>query len=91
MTAWPTLDELKARLDVDTTDWDDQLTRLLAAAVDETKQSVGDWVEGVDVADDALAQSALELAVAYGASGEGFDPVKARRLRARHRRRFAIA
>jgi hypothetical protein len=92
MAEWPTLTALKARLDVESTDFDDDLTRLLAACIAETKRvGVGDWVEGVDVPTDALSQSALELAVAYGATGEGIEPVKARRLRAGHRRRFTFA
>lgn len=91
MATWPTVDELKARLDITSTDWDDQLTRLLSAAVAETKLRVGDWVEGVDLPDDALAQSALERAVAYGMNGEEAASPKADRLLLGHRRRWGIA
>jgi hypothetical protein len=89
--AWPTRDELKQRLDITSTDWDDQLDRVLAAAVAETKARVGDWVEGVDTPDDALAQSALERAVELGSIGEGAAVVKSRQLLYGHRKRFGTA
>jgi hypothetical protein len=91
MATWPTVNELKTRLDITSNDWDSQLTRLLAAAIAETKLRVGDWVEGVDTPDDALAQSALERAVAYGMTGEDAASPKADRLLIGHRRRFGIA
>lgn len=91
MATWPTLDELKARLDVTSNDFDGELTSKLAAAIDQTKARVGDWVEGVDAPDDALAQSALERAIGYGmADGTAFF-AKADRLLAGHRRRFGFA
>ena len=43
--AWPTTAELKQRLDITSNDWDDQLDRLLAAAITQTKVRVGDWIE----------------------------------------------
>lgn len=91
MATWPTVSELKARLDVTSDDWDDQLTRLLDACIAETKARVGEWVEGVDTPTDSLAQSALERAVDYGTTG-GVSPTgKAEHLLYGHRRRFGTA
>lgn len=89
--AWPTVAELKQRLDVTSDDWDDQLARLLAAAIGITKARVGDWVEDYDQPDEALSQSALELAVEMGASGAPQEgPTKSKALLYGKRRRFAI-
>ena len=90
---WPTVDELKARLDIASTDWDDQLARLLEACIGEVKAKVGDWDESVDLPDDALAQSALELAVESGMGGESAPPVgaKSSHLLFGHRRRWGTA
>jgi len=90
MATWPTVSELKARLDVTSNDWDTQLARVLAASIAETKQAVGDWVEGVDTPDDALAQSALERAIEYGMQGDG-APKKSRHLLKGQRKRFGTA
>lgn len=76
--SWPTVEELKARLDITSDDWDDQLTRLLAACIGEVKVRIGQWVEGVDEPSDALAQAALELAVERGTTGENATPVGGR-------------
>lgn len=92
MASWPTTEELKARLDITSADWDDQLDRVLAAAVGQTKLRKGDWVEAIDVPDDALAQSALELAVEYGTTGV-MGPAstsKSGRFLTGQRRRFPI-
>jgi hypothetical protein len=91
VATWPTVEELKQRLDITSEDWDDQLGRVLAASIEETKLRVGDWVEGVDVPDDALVQSALERAVEYGSIGEGAAVVKSRQLLYGHRKRFGTA
>lgn len=89
--AWPTVAELKQRLDVTSDDWDGQLTRLLASAVSVTKARVGDWVEGYDAPTDAVSQSALELAVEMAASGQP-EPghSKSKALLYGERRRFGI-
>ena len=90
---WPTVDELKARLDITSNDWDDQLARLIQACIDETKAKVGDWDEAVDQPDEALAQSALELAVERGMTGESAPAVGSRSgsLLYGHRRRWGTA
>lgn len=90
---WPTVDELKARLDITSTDWDDQLARLMQACIDEVKARVGDWDDAVDLPDEAIAQSALELAVERGSSGENAPPVGSRStpLLFGHRRRWGTA
>lgn len=72
--AWPDLAELKQRLNVESDDWDgdeddSRLSRILAAAITKTKQRVGDWVEGLDQPNEAIAQSALELAVEEAQTG----------------------
>ena len=91
MADWPQVEELKARLNVESTDWDAHLTRILAAAIAQTKQSVGDWVEGLSTPTEALAQSALERAVSYGSTGEEAIPRKAKQLLATERRRWPVA
>lgn len=90
---WPTLDELKQRLDVTSTDWDDQLDRVLAAAIANTKIRLGDWDEDLDEPDEAIAQSALELAVETAQNGEAAISAirsKSNALLYGHRRRFGI-
>lgn len=91
--AWPTAAELKQRLDITSNDWDDQLERLLAAAIAETKTRLGDWVEAYDRPNEAVSQSALELAVELAQTGS--DAVtnsksKSRALLYGERRRFGI-
>ena len=91
--AWPTTAELKQRLDITSTDWDDQLDRLLATAIDETKRRLGEWDDGFDEPDEAVSQSALELAVELAQSGEAAASApgaKSRHLLYGHRRRFGI-
>lgn len=94
MPEWPDLDELKQKLDVQGTDWDDHLDRLLSAAIAQVQIDVG---EPVDEPDDSLAHAALVLAVSIG-STEGEPDVSAaarlpkyQRLLKGHRVRFAIA
>lgn len=93
MANWPTVDELKARLDVTSSDWDDQLARLLVVVVGEIKAKVGAWDESLDLPDETLAQAALERAVEYGLTGEmpAMGTGKAERLMLGHRRRWGIA
>ena len=67
--AWPTAAELKQRLNVESTDWDDQLDRVLAAAIDNTKQRIGEWDADFDQPDETVSQSALELAVEMAQTG----------------------
>lgn len=91
--AWPTTAELKQRLDITSDDWDDQLDRLLAAAITQTKVRVGDWIEDYDQPDENVSQSALELAVELAQTGEA--AVTSPRSKSRHlllgrRRRFGI-
>jgi hypothetical protein len=71
---WPTLDEFKQRIDIpdDDTDWDgtesgsaSRLSRLLAAAIAQTKARIGDWDDTTDTPTERQAQSALELACEY--------------------------
>lgn len=98
--AWPTTAELKQRLDVTSDDWDDQLDRLLAAAIAETKSRVGDWVDDFDQPDEAVSQSALELAVELSMNREEFSQIrgtdrlinrsKSKQLLFGKRRRFGI-
>jgi hypothetical protein len=91
--AWPTTAELKQRLDITSADWDDQLDRLLAAAITETKSRIGDWVDDYDQPDEAIAQSALELAVEVAQTGEAAassQKSKSRTLLYGKRRRFGI-
>lgn len=90
---WPTVDELKSRLDITSDDWDVQLARLLEACIDEIKAKVGNWDESVDSPDEALSQAALELAVESGMSGESAQPLgsKSNHLLYGHRRRWGTA
>ena len=91
--AWPTTAELKQRLDVTSADWDDQLDRVLAAAITMTKQRIGNWVDDYDAPNEQVSQSALELAVELAQTGElaVSNPVsKSRSLLYGLRRRFGI-
>jgi hypothetical protein len=100
---WPHLDELKQRLDVESSDWDgssddSRLTRDLVTAIDYVKGYVGDWDELTDLPDEALAMAALTAAIKFAtlktqeAAVDAIrkDPVFQAGLRG-HRRRFAIA
>jgi hypothetical protein len=74
MAEWPDLDEFKQRLDITSDDWDgdaddSRLTRVLASAIEQTKQRVGDWDEAYDTPNERIAQSALELAVELATTG----------------------
>ena len=91
--AWPTTAELKQRLDITSADWDDQLDRLLAAAIAKTKQRIGEWDDDFDQPDEGVSQSALELAVELAQTGEeASSSVKAKSWALLHgkRRRFGI-
>ena len=98
---WPTLDELKKVLDVDTDAFDHQLERRLDAAIEQVKLDVGEWDESVDDPTASLAEAALLLAVrmakAPAESSEAVtwaadrQDVNYQRLLKGHRRRFSIA
>lgn len=90
--AWPVRAELKKRLDITSDDWDVQLDRVLASAISETKQRVGDWDEDFDQPDEAISQSALELAVELATTGEMPESGKSKSyaLLYGQRRRFGI-
>lgn len=75
---WPTLEELKQKLDVASDDWDggeesggssSRLTRTLAAAIAQVKVDAGgtaddlSWDEAEDEPDASLSEAALVLAV----------------------------
>jgi hypothetical protein len=92
MATWPTAVQLKQRLDITSDDWDAHMDRLMAAGVQWAKDSVGDWVDGVDLPSDAVAQAALERAVEMATNGEASPPSpKSVALLQGYRRRFAIA
>lgn len=104
--AWPELDELKQVLDVTSDDWDgdldnSRLTRLLAAAIAQVKDDVGNWDELTDQPDAKLAQAALQMAylispkigggnLAAAAALASNDPTY-QALLSGHRRRFSIS
>lgn len=103
MTAWPTLDELKQLLDIQSDDWDGEdeygdttrLSRLLEAAIEKVKADVGAWDEILDEPDAALSQAALRMAELMAlkpevAAGTTMDPTYQRLLHG-HRRRFALS
>lgn len=104
MADWPDTEELKQVLNVGdaenaNTDWDPILDRVMAAAIQWVKSTVGDWDELVDEPDESLAQAALRMGELMaeretnpGATvvmGEN-DPTIARLLTG-HRRRFGFA
>lgn len=63
MADWPDTEELAKVVDVsNVADWQTTLDRVLASAIYNVKQDVGDWDEYVDVPDKALAQAALRMA-----------------------------
>jgi hypothetical protein len=98
--AWPTLAQLKQRLNVDSDDWDTQLARVLASAITVTKSRIGTWDEDFDQPDEAISQSSLELSVEFAQTDESLrvirgtdqivDTSKSQRLLYGKRRRFGI-
>lgn len=60
---WPDVQELKALLDVDGSDWDEHLNGLMAAGIAKVKADVGDWDDDTDEPDEALQKAALRAAV----------------------------
>jgi hypothetical protein len=91
--AWPTATDLKRRLDITSSDWDDDMDRLVASGIAWVQAKVGDWNEDTDAPDDALAQAALERAVELATNGTAVSPLplKSEALLHGHRRRFSIA
>lgn len=89
---WPAVAELKQVLNVDSTDWDDHLSRLLAAGIHQVKLDVGDWDEIADSPDEDLAAAALVKAEMLSNSTTPSEALKVRYdgLLKGHRRRFAI-
>lgn len=107
---WPDLDEVKQVLDVTSEDWDGddddtRLTRLLAAAIDHTKEMIGGTVDGYDALYDAptakhaqaclrvcelLATRPTEASSAFVNSRPSSDPTL-RRLLFGQRHRFGVA
>ncbi|HXJ67017.1 MAG TPA: hypothetical protein VNN79_24950 [Actinomycetota bacterium] len=96
MADWPDADEVKQVLDITSTDWDDTIDRVVAAAIAQVKHDVGHWDEYEDEPDDSLSQAALRLAELIGLRPElaadvgSRDPTYLRLLRG-HRRVFGIA
>lgn len=62
MVAWPSVDDLKQVLNIESDDWDWKATLDLNAGIAIAKKLRGNWDEGTDEPDDALSQAALRLA-----------------------------
>jgi hypothetical protein len=98
MADWPTTDELKQVLNVDTDgdNWSTTLVRVLEWAIERVKLDVGAWVEETDVPTSSLAQAALRMAELIAlrpesaATAGANDPTYHRLLKG-HRRRFAVS
>lgn len=96
MADWPEATELAKVLNVDNdpANWTDTVERIMAAAIDQVKDDVGDWDDDVDEPDEALAQAALRLGELIAerptATDNPEDPTYQRLLKG-HRRRFAIS
>lgn len=98
MADWPTTDELKQVLNVDTDgdDWTTTLERVMESAIARVKLDVGDWDEGTDEPTAQLAQAALRMGELISlrpetASTAGANDPTYQRLLKGHRRRFAIS
>ncbi len=93
MADWPGPAELKQVLDIESTDWDETVDRVLSAAINKVQSDVG---ERVIEPDDALAQAALRMAELISLRPQtttleaSADPTYQRLLQG-HRKRFAIA
>jgi len=95
MAAWPDSTQLARSQDVENVDdWEWRLGRVMAAAIARVKSDVGDWVEGVDEPDDALAEAALRMAdlMSQKVSPEAASSdAQYRNLLFGHRRRFGVS
>ena len=94
---WPTVEEYKQLLDVDSGDWDATLDLQLDAAIAQVKIDVGAWDELVDIPDASLGRAALRLAILLRVNADSSstellssDPIYQRFLKGHHRR-FPIA
>lgn len=98
MIDWPTLEALKATLDVgDELDWvDEQLQNALDAGIARVKADVGTWDDyGSDFPDAQLANAALRAAVLLRPNADpgvdvGADPIY-RAYMTGKRRRFGFS
>ncbi len=96
MAQWPDANELKQVLDIESSDWDDTIDRVLASAILKVKLDVGHWDDYEDEPDDSLAQAALRMGELIGtrpgtdAKELGQDPTY-KALLSGHRRVFGIA
>jgi hypothetical protein len=104
MADWPDVDLLKKKLGLEpeTTDWDDHLENLMAAAIEQVQIDVG---EPVEQPTESLSAAALFLAVYIGSTEGDVDMARAadanvisaarlpkyQRLLKGHRVRFGIA
>lgn len=70
MADWPTLDEVKTKLDITGDDTDDDLDATRLAAIGSVKGDVGSWDEMTDTPDEALSRAALRLAELLWMRGE---------------------
>lgn len=77
MADWPELEELKRKLDVNSTDWDEHLERILAASIEQVQIDIG---EDVDEPTPSQAAAALVLAVSIGSTEGEQDVTAAARL-----------
>lgn len=97
MVQWPDTAELKQVLDITSEDWDDTLDRVMASAIDTTKEMIVGTVTAYDARytepTDKHAQAALRMAELIATRPEatpGQDPT-IRRLLFGQRRRFGVA
>jgi hypothetical protein len=96
MADWPGPAELKQVLDIESTDWDETVDRVLSAAIRKVKSDVGVWDEATDEPDDNLAQASLRMAELISLRPQtttleaSADPTY-QRLMSGHRKRFPIA
>lgn len=93
---WPTIEELKALLDVTSDEWDATLDLQLDAAIAQVKLDVGAWDELTDIPDASLGRAAIRMAVLLRSNAEtptaslSADPIY-KRCMAGHHRRFSFA
>lgn len=95
MVDWPGADEVKQVLDITSSDWNDTVDRVLAAAIRKVQLDVGDWDEYLDEPDENLSQAALRMAELISlrpdaAREAATDPTYLRLLYG-HRRQFGVA
>jgi hypothetical protein len=91
---WPTIEELKLIVNVDSNDFDETIRRQLDVAIGLVKQQVGAWDDVMDIPDDALAGAALRaaflLSLKESPAAIVTDTVFSTYMHGHHRR-FAIA